>query len=400
MLRGTSHDALMAGEFHVGRLRHKNDGAAHAPTIRRFGPYERWPAGYELWGGITKEDVWRHMAGIKDEPPRQLPVPANHLQRSRNELRPATLADMIGQTKMRILLHRLIELSSRTGRVLDHVLLVGPAGTGKSTIANCIANELGTDCYQLEAPVGHDTLLDLRKVCQQGDVVFIDEIDQQSWGDRCGRTNNTTPEVLYGVLEDRTLVSGAGVLDFPLVTFIGATADEGQLPDAFVMRFPIRPAFEPYTEDELRQIAEGSATRLGKAFDGDGAQRFARAARLTPRVVNGYVRNASDLSVANTIDREIVDTVLYELSGVTDDGLTQDQQRLLKFLLLNGKRVTKNGTTYQASVSTLATAIGKSRDTKALQLRVEPWLLASGLLQITSGGRALTPKGIARATSL
>lgn len=332
---------------------------------------------------------------------RELPTPVSHSQRSQNELRPALLKDMVGQAKMRGLLSKMIDLSKRTGKPLDHVLLVGPAGTGKSTIANAIANELGTDCYQLEAPVGHDTLLDLREVCQPGDVIFIDEIHQQAYGDRRGRTNNTSPEVLLGVLEDRTLVSGAGVLDFPAVTFVGATTDEGQLPDPFVMRFPIRPVFEPYTTGELAAMVEHSATKFGKHFVGNGARRFARAARATPRIANSYVRNAAGITETDAIDEALVSLVLYELNSVTDDGLTIDQQRLLKYMLANCKQVRNGTTTHRASVSTLASAIGKGRDTKSVILRIEPWLLTSGYLSIESGvGRVLTNKGIARAAAL
>ena len=393
----------MSGAFHIGRLRHVNDGVAHAPTIRRLEGGDWWEESQRQFEemGIPREQYGAIASGRwQATPPRQLPTPVGFSQRTQNALRPATLSAMIGQERMRALLQHMVQLSNANGRVLDHVLLVGPAGTGKSTIANAIANELGADCYQLEAPVGHDTLLDLREVCQRGDIVFIDEIHQQSAGDRRGRTNNTTPEVFLGVLEDRTLVSGSGVLDFPEVTFIGATTDEGQLPDAFISRFPIRPVFEPYNIDDLKDIAEMNAAALGKRFPGSGAILFAQAARLTPRVVNNYVKNAAGLAVGDEIDDDLVHLVLADLNGVAEDGLTIDQQRLLGWLLHNGKRTTKSGTTYQASVSTLATAIGKGRDTKSIVLRVEPWLLASGLLSITSGGRALTDKGIKRARQI
>lgn len=389
--------------FRLGRLRHPPDGVVHAPSIRKLEVHE-WEGAFRkrtmAATGMSSEEYARVSAGIKVPEPRPLPMPGNHSQRTQNPLRPSTLDEMVGQQRMRDLLKLLVKHSLETGRTLDHVLLVGPAGTGKTTIANCIANELGTDCYSLEAPVGHETLLDLREVCQPSDVVFIDEIHQQSAGDRRGRTTNNTPEVFLGVLEDRTLVSGNGVLDFPAVTFIGATTDEGQLPDAFVSRFPIRPVLEPYTLDDLTKIAELNAMQLNKTFSGTGAVTFARASRLTPRVVNNYLKNAAGLATGDTIDDDLVALVLHDLNGVADDGLTVDQQNLLGWLLHNGKRTTSSGTTYQASVSTLATAIGKGRDTKSIVLRVEPWLLSSGYLQITSGGRALTDAGIERAEQI
>lgn len=390
-------------DFRFGRLRHINDGVAHAPTIRRLESSENVHPIHSVIGSQRANALYHQALAAqygKGQPVRQLPTPVNNSERTQNQLRPAKLSEMVGQPHLRDLLERLIDLAQLADRVLDHVLLVGPAGTGKSTIANAIANEMGSDCYQIEAPISHDTLLDLRQVCKRGDVIFIDEIHQQSYGDRRGRSSNNTPEVLLGVLEDRRLVSGNGVLDFPEVTFIGATTDEGQLPDAFVARFPIRPMIEPYTEADLAAIAEMNATQLGKHFTGDGAMAFARAGRLTPRVVNNYVRNAAGLTLSDAIDDALVEMVLTDLNGVSADGLTIDQQRLLTWLLHNGQRTTKSGTTYQASVSTLATAIGKGRDTKSIVLRVEPWLLSCGLLQITSGGRALTDRGIQRARTL
>lgn len=381
--------------------RHPNDGVAHAPSVRRLhqGEYGT-SSGHHLSPERRAQILNAPLTFPKLPPPRRLPQPVNHDQRTANALRPHLLHEMIGQPKMRDLLEKLIDIAQIQDKPLDHVLLVGPAGTGKSTVAHCIANEMGTNVYQIEAPLSHETLLDLRQVLQPRDVVFVDEIHQQSYGDRRGRNTNNTPEVFYGVLEDRTLVSDSGVLDFPPVTFIGGTTDEGQLPDAFVMRFPIRPSFEPYTIIDLIAIAKLNAQQLGVSFQGDVALMFAQAARLTPRVVNNYVRNAAGLAPAKIVNEDLAAMVLHDLNGVADDGLTVDQQRLLRFLLDFGKRTTKSGTTYQASVNTLATAIGKGRDSKSIILRVEPWLLACGLLQITSGGRALTPLGIARAQQI
>jgi holliday junction DNA helicase RuvB len=383
---------------------HVSDGKAHGPTpMRLLTPFEQTYGVHRaaiLIEHAERKDAAFMAAYRAANPPRVLPKPVRADAQSANVLRPRYLADMVGQDRMRALLKRLIDSAKLNGRPLDHVLLVGPAGTGKSTIALAIANELGTDCFRLESPVDHETLLGLREACKAGDVIFCDEAHLMSAGDRRGRTSTTTPEVMYGVLEDFKLVSGDGILDFPAVTFVAATTDAGMLPDAFVARFAIQPIWVDYTVDDLTVIAQHNATALGVVFQGDGAAMFARAGRLTPRVVNSYVRNAAGICAYNRVTDDDARTVLADLNGVTEDGLTMDMQRLMRWLLNFGGRTTRAGTTYQASLATLATVTGHSRDVRAVQGRIEPYLLACGLLRITSGGRALTDAGIARARQL
>lgn len=322
--------------------------------------------------------------------------------RSKNELRPLTFFDILGQERAKKLLQRMVNTAKSRGTSLDHVLLVGPAGTGKTTFANVIAEAMGVEVYMLEAPISADTLLSLRTTMRDGDILFIDEIHQQSVGDRRGRSSNTQPEVLFSVMEDFTLPTGLGVLPFPRITVIGATTDEGALPDPFVMRFPIRPALEEYSENDLAVLAMRNAAKLGLHCSSAVAHRFARASRRVPREINNYIRNAAALVSGQAITDELASEVLYDLVGVTDDGLTRDMQNVLTFLLTRCKRVVaaSGETRYQASVSSIATAIGKSRDQKAVQLRVEPHLIREGYLQVLHGGRALTDAGIQRAKEL
>jgi Holliday junction DNA helicase RuvB len=322
-------------------------------------------------------------------------------ERGANPLRPRWLDDMIGQARLRRLLRRYIDAALAREQPLDHTLLVGGSGTGKSTIANIIANELGVAVYQVEAPISQATLLELRTVMQDRDVLFIDEVHQQAASIRGAKDAATSPEVLFNVMEDRSIVSGIGVLPFPKVTVIGATTDEGELPEPFLNRFPLRPVIEPYTPDELATMAGHNAVTLGLSIDPDAAALLAGAARETPRVVNNYVKNAASLT-ASTIDLQLATEVLEDLNGVTPDGLTRDMRNTLVFMFQRCKRTNKSDqeTYYQASLSTIATAIGKSRDVKAVGLRVEPWLIKSGLLQVTNGGRRLTDAGIARAKEL
>lgn len=325
--------------------------------------------------------------------------PVTFEQRTKNPLRPSTLDQMIGQHRMRQLLRRMIDSAQKRDVPLDHLLLVGPSGFGKSTIANIVANELGVDVYQVEAPVSHETLLTLREQMKDGDVLFIDEIHQQAIMERRGRTTNTQPEVLFSIMEDRTIVSDMGVLPFPEITLIGATTDEGMLPDPFINRFPIRPAFEPYTDIELGVMAHENAQALGSGISAEACLRFAHASRGTPRQINNYVKMATSLS-AGLIDEDLALEVLH-LQNVTHDGLTQDMQNTLTFLATKCERATAEGDVkYQASIGRIATGIGKSRDSKAVALRIEPWLIEQGYLSAGHGGRELTPMGVARAFEL
>jgi Holliday junction DNA helicase RuvB len=243
-------------------------------------------------------------------------------------------------------------------------------------------------------------LLALRTQMLPGDVLFIDEIHQQAIMERRGRSTSTQPEVLFAVMEDRSLISGMGVLPFPEICVIGATTDEGMLPDPFVNRFPLRPILAPYTLEELAVIARANALILEVAITEGAANLFASASRGVPRQINNYIRNAVSLT-RGAIDEATAEEVVLDLNRTTWDGLTLDMQRMLTFLFQRGKRTNAEGrATYQASVNTIATALGKSRDTKAIALRVEPYLIERGYVQVGHGGRLLTPDGVKRAREL
>jgi Holliday junction DNA helicase RuvB len=322
-----------------------------------------------------------------------------------NPLRPASLEALVGQPKLKRMMRRVIDATIANDRPLDHVLLVGGSGTGKSTISQIIAAELGVDIFQLEAPVSHETLLDLRESAKDGDCVLIDEAHLMSSGDRRGATTNTAPEAFYEVLEDRRLVSGQEVLDFPAVTFILATTDVGLLPLPLIGRLPLKPIIEDYAEEDMEEIANHNGDALDTLMFPDAARIFARASRGNPRLVNRYVRNALSLALPDhegdiCIDPELAEEVVIDLNGTTLDGLDHDMASVLKFLYTRGRRESKGEVIFTASVSTLATATGHSRDAKAIVLFTEPELLKRGLLSVGAGGRRLTEAGIQRAKEL
>jgi Holliday junction DNA helicase RuvB len=331
----------------------------------------------------------------KTPPPRALSFD----ERSGNELRPATFDQMVGQERLRALLRRIVDTARATGRPLDHVLLTGQAGTGKTTLGQVIAQESGRRCFQLKAPVTHAMLEQLRLTCIDGDVVVVDEIHQQVSGDRRGVTQAADPEDFYHLMEDRRLPVGATMLPFPVITLIGCTTDAGLLPEAFISRFPLSLTLDPYTFEDMHRLALANARALGCRISREAAAIFARASRRHPRTLNTYVKNAKSLG-ATVIGVGDALEVVRELNATTLDGLTLEMVRMLRFLLQSRRENARGEIVYQASVGSIATALGHSRDTKAVALYVEPYLIEQGLVQVTHGGRTLTPAGITRALEL
>jgi Holliday junction DNA helicase RuvB len=325
--------------------------------------------------------------------------PADRTAADGNEMRPESWDEVVGQERVKDYLIQFVRAALDRDRPLSHCLFRGPAGTGKTTLANVIANELGRRIFQLEAPISNDTLLDLARTMQRGDILVLDEIHQQAFPDRRGAGAATKPEVLFSVMEDFTLPTAHGIVPFPRITVMGATTDEGALPDAFIDRFPIKPMLEAYTPEDMDVIAIRSARKVGMTIDPQAALTFADASRGVPREVNNFLRNADDLGKTH-VTAELASRIVHDLNGYTDEGLTPDMQGALVFLYTRCQRVVKDEVRYQASVNSIATAIGKSRDTKAVQLRVEPYLIRCGYLQVLHGGRALTLTGQERAHQL
>jgi Holliday junction DNA helicase RuvB len=319
--------------------------------------------------------------------------------RSANELRPATFDQMVGQERLKRLLRRIVANHATTGRPLDHIMLAGQSGTGKTTLGQVVAHESGAPVYQLLAPLDFATFDALRRCCHDGDVVIVDEIHLQQTGDRRGVTQAPDQETYFSVMEDRRLTTPTGMLPFPAITIIGATTDAGLLSEPFLNRFPLRLTLDPYTPAEMALLAMANAHQLGVHITADAGLMFGRASRTNPRQVNTYVKNAVALGYGS-IDRAVAEEVIVELNGCTLDGLTTDMQGMLRCLLRSRRNNGKGEVVYQASVNTIATATGHSRDSKYVSLYVEPFLLQQGYVCVTHGGRQLTDRGVVRARAL
>jgi Holliday junction DNA helicase RuvB len=317
-----------------------------------------------------------------------------------NILRPATLAEMVGQDKLKPLLRRIIDVARESGAPMDHMLMVGASGTGKTTTAQIVAHELGRRVFQLSAPVSLDTFEQLREIMHDGEVLIVDEIHQQMSGDRRGATQSCDPETYFAIMEDRQLHTSTGVLPFPAITIIGCTTDSGLLPEPFLNRFPLQPRLERYSDQDMARIVEANASALELSLDDGLPEILGAASRGIPRIANNYVRNVKVLTPGKSVSAEIAAEVIEVLNSTTLDGLTLDMQRMLVFLLTSRRENKQGDVVYQASVNTIATALGKSRDTKVVALYVEPYLIEKGYVQVTHGGRQLTDAGIQRAEEL
>lgn len=319
---------------------------------------------------------------------------------SENELRPARLRDVIGQERTKQLLGRAVDSCFERKRPLEHTLLLGPSGTGKTTLAMTLAAELGVDVYHLSAPVSFDTLLSLRTQMYDADLLFIDEIHQQAIAERRGKSAGTQPEVLYSLMEDRTIVTAHGVLPYPRITLIGATTDPGLLPEPFLNRFVLRPVLERYSRADLARIVRANASVLALTINTEAVGAFVDACRGVPRECNNLVKTATILNPATAVVGGAEAREVLHMIGVTEDGLTPQMQGMLRFMLAS-PRNTKDGVIYSASVSSIATGIGLARDTKAVVLHVEPYLVQQGWVGVQAGvGRVLTDSGVERARQL
>ena len=303
-----------------------------------------------------------------------------------NTLRPQSFDEYIGQDKIKKNLHILIQAAKKRKEPIEHILLYGPAGLGKTTLANIIAKEMGVNIKVTSGPA-IERVGDFGSILtnlSNGDILFIDEIH---------RLNKLIEEILYPAMEDYKLdiIIGKGPsartlqLDLPKFTLIGATTRLGSISNPLRNRFGAIHRLEFYNDEEIKKIVQRSSKILGISITEDGAKRISQCSRKTPRVANRILKRVRDFaSIKNKdiIDKEIAEEALKMLE-VDEFGLEPTDRYILETIIkkFNGGPV---------GIQTIAAAT--SEEIQTVEDVYEPYLLQLGFIERTPRGRTTTDR--------
>ena len=301
-------------------------------------------------------------------------------RKQKKQIRPISLQDFIGQENAKLILGVALNGAKQRGSKLEHIIIYGPPGLGKTTLANIIATEMRSE---LHTSIGttlqkRADIVKLFEDVLEGDIVFIDEIH---------RIPIKLEELLYTAMEDGYIDLGNKRIYIPKFTLIGATTRLGDLSKPLRDRFGIQLRLEYYSQKELVNIAYRTASVLNVTITRDGALTLASRSRGTPRILNNFIKRAVDMMYAtgkDTID-ETVALATLEMLEIDELGLDRMDRKILDILVndYNGKPV---------GIKTIAASVGE--EAKTLQEIYEPYLIASKLVQPTSRGRVATQKAI------
>ncbi|MEO8427991.1 MAG: Holliday junction branch migration DNA helicase RuvB [Verrucomicrobiota bacterium] len=299
-------------------------------------------------------------------------------------LRPSLFSEFTGQAKVKERLEIAVQAAKQRGEALDHILLNGPPGLGKTTLANIIAKAMGANVKSTSGPTIEKAgdLAGLLTNLEEGDVLFIDEIH---------RLQTTIEEYLYPAMEDFKLdiIIDQGPnarsvrLNLPRFTLIGATTRSGLLSAPLLSRFPMRERLDYYHADQLQTIVVRSARLLNVTIDLDGASEIARRSRGTPRIANNLLRRVRDYAQVRgdgRITSTVADKALAMLE-IDQNGLDEMDKRILEAIIVKfgGGPV---------GIGSLAVAVGEEPDT--IEEVYEPYLIMEGYLNRTTQGRVAT----------
>jgi Holliday junction DNA helicase RuvB len=303
-----------------------------------------------------------------------------------SNLRPKSLGEYIGQENIKKMVDIHIKAAKKRNEPMDHVLLVGPPGLGKTTLANIMAIEMGVNIKITSGPVldKQGDLAAMISNLERGDILFIDEIH---------RTNKQVQEILYPAMEDFSIdiMLGKGPsarsirIDLEPFTLIGATTRSGLLSSPFLSRFGLILELDYYSKDELVSLIKINSHKLGVEIEKDAAEEISLRSRGTPRIANRLLKRIRDYAQVHghkNIDKDVVNKSL-EILGVDDIGLDRIDRKILKILVdnFNGGPV---------GLKTLASVLGEEIDT--IENVFEPYLIRVGLLKRTPRGRVATQR--------